>query len=320
MKNKIVTLSQLQKSVFGVKNYVDDTAETLVAKDINKYKLITCDDPLVIAKSDITDIADATITIDNLTGQFGNLVANEDGTWTYTLNTIMTDVETFTFTVGETTQDLVIVPYREMKYNDDIGGITYPTGDVCTIENNDKFYKSTAHFIYNSTNSQSIDINFKGTGIIVYSGIFDSTTTSVAFRLYDKNDNIMSTKVTNPQYSDGQIYNESYCKFDNFDYGEYRLHITIPKNIHANIGSIEILGSLGYNINENINKLYSSKDNSLFTSVLRTDKVNAMFNPKKPFDPATKKYVDDNRVTMCTDEEITAMLTEVLGAGYSATE
>ena len=46
--------------------------------------------------------------------------------------------------------------------------------------------------------------------------------------------------------------------------------------------------------------------------------------PTENKDLTTKKYVDDavntNKINMCTDEEITNMLTEVLGAGYSATE
>ena len=46
--------------------------------------------------------------------------------------------------------------------------------------------------------------------------------------------------------------------------------------------------------------------------------------PTENKDLTTKKYVDDavntNKINMCTDEEITNMLTEVLGAGYSAIE
>ena len=77
----------------ATKKYVDDATNTLVKKDTNKYILITNDDTLVIKKTSITDIANATVTIDNLTGKFGTLVANNDGTYSYTLNTIMTDVE-----------------------------------------------------------------------------------------------------------------------------------------------------------------------------------------------------------------------------------
>lgn len=46
--------------------------------------------------------------------------------------------------------------------------------------------------------------------------------------------------------------------------------------------------------------------------------------PTEDKDLTTKKYVDDavntNKINMCADEEITNMLTEVLGVGYSATE
>ena len=300
----------------STKKYVDDKVETLVAKDTNKYKLITCDDPLVIAKSDITDIADATITIDNLTGQFGNLTANEDGKWTYTLNTIMTDVETFTFKVNNVEQKLVIVPYREMQYDDSNGGITYD--DNWVIEENSKHYNGKSHFT--NTNGAEASFNFKGTGISILGKCEPNSAKSVIY-LKNVSYTSMDTKL------DYEMYQSNYYTKKNLSYNTYGIEfsaITVSAENRYNnyIDSIIVYDTLGTDLNDSIRKLYYGLDSS--TGILRTDKENARFMPTRLYDPTTKKYVDElvenSKTTMCTDEEITSMLTEVLGADYSATE
>ena len=156
--------NEILKDEFATKKYVDDIANTLVKKDTNKYVLITNDDTLVIKKDSITDIANATVTIDNLTGKFGTLVANNDNTYSYALNTIMTDVETFTFKVNNVEQKLVIVPYKEMTYDDKNAGITYEGNWY--EDTNDKYYKKSSHYTKGSDDSISkLSFIFTGTAV-----------------------------------------------------------------------------------------------------------------------------------------------------------
>ena len=316
----------------ATKKYVDDTAETLVKKDTNKYKLITCDDPLVIAKSDITDIADATIRISNLTGQFGNLVANADGTWTYTLNTIMTDVETFTFKVNNVEQKLVIVPYKEMTYDDKNAGITYEGNWY--EDTNDNYYKKSSHYTKGTDNSLSkLSFIFTGTAVR-FIGMTAKTlgTNNVRSQIFIVNSDesveatpsymsMSNNKITS---TDDILYNTSiiYSNIDDIlGYGKYKSVLTVGKGSSCYVDKIIVYNTI-QKLNDSIESLYNQKEAT--PTVLRTDIPNERFEPKELYDPATKCYVDkainNNKVNMCTDEEITSMLTEVLGADYSATE
>lgn len=306
----------------ATKKYVDDATNALVKKDTNKYILITNDDTLVIKKNSITDIADATIVIDNLTGKFGTLVANDDGTYSYTLNTIMTDVETFTFKVNNVEQKLVIVPYKEMTYDDKNAGITYD--DKWTIETDKNYYKGSAHKIENQIGTSTII--FKGTGIDVYTKIAPICGTSTI----DIYNGIGSKK------EDGKYKPTLYTRYidNNSDTIYYKQPTISVKKLNFNTYTTEIMGgvsnstyyldyiviynTLGTELNDSIRKLYYKLDNSI--EVLRTDKENYVFNPTRLYDPATKKYVDDlvqNSTAMCTDEEVDNMLNEVLGGDYS---
>lgn len=307
----------------ATKKYVDDTANTLVKKDTNKYILITNDDTLVIKKSDITDIADATITIDNLTGKFGALVANDDGTYSYTLNNIMTDVETFIFKVNNVEQKLVIVPYREMQYDDKNAGITY--SDNWTIEENTNCYKNSLHKKNDKNISSHITMLFKGTAIDVIGilpnktefdvstmtyRIFKGQSTDTANRIVNKT---FYLNATNTEYKSKLNLNENVLEFN-----LYTLQCVAPKNNNLYIDSIIIYDTLGDNINQTISNLY---DNYNSNSVLYTNKANYKFSPTRLYDPTTKKYVDElvenSKTAMCTDEEVDNMLNEVLGGDYS---
>lgn len=308
----------------ATKKYVDDIAETLVMKDTNKYKLITCDDPLVIAKSDITDIADATVTIDNLTGQFGNLVANEDGTWTYTLNTIMTDVETFTFKVNDTEQKLVIVPYKEMIYDDKNTGITYEGNWY--EDTNDNYYKKSSHYTKGTDNSVSkLSFIFTGTAVKfvgmtskalgknhIRNQIFivnsDGSIGSVSSYAAVSDNSINSTD--DVLYNTSLIYSNIY---DKLGYGKYKTVLVSGKGDSTYIDRIIIYNTI-QNLNDAIESLYNQKEST--STVLRIDIPNKVYQPKGFYDPATKKYVDDlvnsNKINMCTDEEFDSMLTSKL--------
>ena len=214
----------------ATKKYVDDIAETLVMKDTNKYKLITCDDPLVINKTDITDIADATVTIDNLTGHYGNLTANEDGTWTYTLNGFMNGLETFTFTVGETTQDLVILPYKEMVYNDNNTGIGY--NGTWTTDKNSNYYKGSAMKIESTEEEARAIFTFKGTGVEVYSRTDNNTGQIMAYLYEGKGDNKVMKKlslINNTYEGESPLYQIPTIKFNDLTYGEYTVEIVVKE-------------------------------------------------------------------------------------------
>lgn len=322
MAKDFVTPEQYQRGVGKIKKYVDDATNTLVKKDTNKYVLITNDDTLVIKKDSITDIADATVTIDNLTGKFGTLVANADNTYSYTLNTIMTDVETFTFKVNNAEQKLVIVPYKEMTYDDKNAGITYDSN--WTIEENTNCYNNSIHKKNDKNISSYITIKFKGTAIDVIGilpnktefdvstmtyRIFKGQSTDTANRVVNKT---FSLNVTNTEYKSKLNVNENVI-----DFNLYTLQCVAPKNSNLYIDSIIIYNTLGDNINQTISNLY---DNYNSNSVLYTNKANYKFNPTRLYDPTTKKYVDDlvkNSTAMCTDEEVDNMLNEVLGGDYS---
>lgn len=311
------------------KKYVDGIANSLVKKDTNKYILITNDDTLVIKKNSITDIADATVTIDNLTGKFGTLVANNDGTYSYTLNTIMTDVETFTFKVNNVEQKLVIVPYKEMTYDNKNAGINYEGNWY--EDTNDKYYKKSSHYTKGSDNSVSkLSFIFTGTAVR-FVGMTSKALGQNHFRsqifIVNPDGNVGNTSsytsmIDNTITStDDILYNTSvmYNNIDNaLGYGKYKSVLTAGKGSSGYVDRIIIYNTI-QKLNDSIESLYNQKEAA--PTVLRTDIPNARFDPKELYDPATKYYVDktvaEGKIAMCTDEEIDNMLNEVLGGDYS---
>ena len=292
------------------KQYVDDIAETLVMKDTNKYKLITCDDPLVINKTDITDIANATVTIDNLNGQYGNLTANEDGTWTYTLNGFMNGLETFTFTVGETTQDLVIVPYKEIVYNDNNAGIEY--SGTWDVENDTKYSNGSAH--YSSTAKSTATFTFTGTGVEVYSrtngavGLIRAAVYSGVGATNEdgtKKDIVKSKYIDNASTS-GDYYQIPTLSFEDLDYGTYTVVITAGAKGQGTSGTYYLDGIRVYNplniTNLKINDLYRLEEKQ--NNFLYIDRKNAKYSPTHDYDPATKLYVDDKKYNDLVEKPI----------------
>lgn len=300
----------------STKKYVDDSIKAL--EDTNKYKLITCDDPLVINKTDITDIADATVTIDNLTGRYGNLVANEDGTWTYTLNGFMNGLETFTFTVGETTQDLVIVPYKEMVYNDNNAGIGY--SGTWDVENNTKYSNGSAH--YSSTAKSTATFTFTGTGVDVYSRT-NGAVGSIRAILYNgkTTENVNRISYIDNLSESGDYYQIPTLSFKDLDYATYTVEIAVMPTKKDDgtyrstyyLDGIHVYNSLNIT-NLKINDLYRLEEKQ--NNFLHIDRKNAKYSPTHDYDPATKVYVDDlvnsNKINMCTDEEFDSMLASKL--------
>ena len=313
----------------ATKKYVDDTANILVKKDTNKYILICNDYTLIIKKDSITDIADATITIDNLTGQFGTLVANDNGTYSYTLNTIMTDVETFIFKVNNVEQKLVIVPYKEMIYDDKNAGITYEGNWY--EDTNDKYYKKSSHYSKGSDNSVSkLSFIFTGTAVrfigMTSKALGQNNIRSQIFIV--NSDGSVGTTASYTSVSDNKIsstddilYNTSlvYNNIDNkFGYGKYKSVLTSGKGSSSYVDRIIVYNTI-QKLNDSIESLYNQKEAA--PTVLRTDIPNTKFEPKELYDPATKYYVDKTvaagKTAMCTDEEVDNMLNEVLGGDYS---
>ena len=298
----------------ATKKYVDDVANTLVKEDTNKYILITNDNTLVIKKDSITDIANATITIDNLTGQFGTLVANNDGTYSYTLNTIMTDVETFIFKVNNVEQKLVIVPYKEMQYDDKNAAITYDSN--WTIEENTLYNDGSAH-ISVKENLATVNFNFKGCGIDIF-GKTSSITGRARAELY-KGDTRLYRQIIDTNGGTSDQYDVPIFSFSNLDYDSYTIKISSYADNISIFDYIKIYNSLS-NIDNSIIELYENKSSSQ-RSVLYIDRKNFLYTPYHMYDPTTKKYVDDlvkkSKIAMCTDEEIDNMLNEVLGGDYS---
>ena len=323
LKNKLVPAGGTTGQVLSKTSDTDNDVEWTTLEDTNKYKLITCDDPLVINKSDITDItditdiADATVTIDNLTGQYGNLVANEDGTWTYTLNGFMNGLETFTFTVGETTQDLVIVPYKEMVYNDNNAGIEY--NGTWDVENNTKYSNGSAH--YSSEANAKATFRFTGTEVDVY-----SRTTATDGRIIAKlskvekdgtTENLVSKQVQiiDNQSASGNYYQIPTLNFDTSKYGgygTYEVEITVAPITSENRVVYYLDGIRVYNplniTNLKINDLYRLEEKQ--NNFLHIDRKNAKYSPTHNYDPATKVYVDDSIPKEDTENETLNKLLE----------
>lgn len=313
------------KALIKLKNLPDNTNEELNKKiniDTNKYKLITCDDPLVINKTDITDIADATVTIDNLTGQYGNLTANENGTWTYTLNEFMNGLEIFTFTVGETTQDLVIVPYKEMVYNDNNAGIGY--SGTWDVENDTKYSNGSAHC--SSTSGSKATFTFTGTAVDIYTKITVETGKVLATLTKDGEEEASKFFFMDNKSVSGDYYQIPTLFFKDLDYGTYTVVIQVLNPITETdengntvtrgtyyLDGIRVYNSLNI-INLKINDLYRLEEKQ--NNFLHTDRKNTKYIPTYDYDPATKVYVDDlvnsNKINMCTDEEFDSMLTSKL--------
>lgn len=306
-----------EKSIVN-KKYVDDLCNNLVIEDKNKYLLVTCDDPVTIKPSNITDIESATITIDNLIGKFGTLTNNNDGTYTYTFNTIMTDVETLVFKVNDNEQKLLIVPYREMKYDDTNLAITY-NGTGWATESNAKFYNKNAH---KSTDSNDTAVfSFKGTGFSVISKL-DTSTSQVVIRGSGGSSftSIISLD-SNVELYGANIYSKERINYDTYSITLNTLTNTNKNTTKLYIDSIIIYDTLGTILNDSVRSLYYDLDNNI--GVLRTDKENSKFTPTNLYDPATKKYVDEtvtsyiDNSTEATNEEVNTMLEEILGGDYS---
>ena len=318
LKNKLVPAGGTTGQVLSKTSDTDNDVEWTTLEDTNKYKLITCDDPLVINKTDITDIADATVTIDNLTGQYGNLVTNEDGTWTYTLNTIMTDVEAFTFKVNDTEQKLVIVPYKEMIYDDKNTGITYEGNWY--EDTNDNYYKKSSHYTKGTDNSASkLSFMFTGTAVRfvgmaskalgknhIINQIFivnsDGSIGNVSSYAAISDNSINSTD--DVLYNTSLIYDNIY---DELGYGKYKIVLVSGKGSSTYIDRIIIYNTI-QNLNDAIESLYNQKEST--STVLRIDIPNEVYQPKGFYDPATKKYVDDSIPKEETEEETLNKLLE----------
>lgn len=325
-------LSQLLKSITNkIDNKIEDNITYLedYLIDYNKYILITNDDPLIIKSTDITDLTDVAITIDNLTGQFGTLVANEDNTYTYTLNTIMTDVETLVFKVDGIEQNVVIVPYREMIYNDDNSDINYE--GTWTVDEDKNHYKGTAH--YSSDSTATVKFKFKGTGVDIYSrtnNTVGKVLASLEKVVEDSNGNeslqYVKMKNVNNLSESGDYYQIPTIYFDNLEYATYQVTLEVlPLSetiLSYYLDYIRIYNILGDNLNGVINNLYQAEDTD--PSVLYTDRGNRKFVPTRLYDPATKKYVDDlvttNKTIICTDEEVDTVLLNIFGGDYSGNQ
>lgn len=315
-------------SIETFKKYVDDTANTLVKKDTNKYILITNDDTLIIKKDSITDIANATITIDNLTGQFGTLVANDNGTYSYTLNTIMTDVETFTFKVNNVEQKLVIVPYKEMTYDNKNAGITYEGNWY--EDTNDKYYKKSSRYTKGSDNSTSkLSFVFTGTAVkfigMTSKALGKNRTLTSIYKInndaIDAEASYASVSSNTITSTDNIMYNSCVARaefFNQIGFSKCKAELASGKGSTSYIDRIIIYNTI-QNLNDSIESLYNQRES--MSNVLRTDIPNGVFEPKELYDPATKYYVDKTvaagKIAMCTDEEVNNMLNEVLGGDYS---
>jgi hypothetical protein len=228
----------------------------------------------------------------------------------------MTDVETLVFKVNDKEQKLLIVPYREMKYDDANLGIMY-TGTGWSTESNTKFYNKNAH---KSTDSKdNAAFSFKGTGFSVISKLDNETSTVIIRGSGGSSFTSIVSLDSNDELYGANIYSKKKINYDTYNITLNTSTNNNKKTTKLYIDSIIIYDTLGTILNDSIRSLYYDLDNNV--GVLRTDKENSKFTPTNLYDPATKKYVDDlmknSTTNMCTDKEVIDMLNEVLGGDYS---
>lgn len=287
---------QLLVTTETIKRYVDKKTEGLQIIDDNKYFLVKNDTPITFKKSDITSEVDATISITNLTGSYGNLTINENE-YTYTLNKIMLGMDKFTFNVNNNPQTVLIVPYKEIRYDDNINGIDYIGG--WEIEKDFRHYKGSAHKATGlGVNTVYFSTKFKGTGFELLSKL-DSSTTSMHIQVFDTEDQETYTFNCDTS-SDKDVYQNPVFRVTDLAYGEYTLKVTINDNENSDrdtyyFDSIQIYGTIN-DITNSIKLLYYTEEQSLSNNVLRTDILNSPYTPNHDYDPATKKYVDDSNL------------------------
>ena len=225
--------------------------------------------------------------------------------------------------VNNVEQKLVIVPYREMQYDDSNAAITYVDG--WSIEKNEKCYNGNIHVVTSSDSVASkANFEFVGTGIEVFS-LINNQTGRIQVAIWKQKDDGTYPKTaiyrktinTNYTYSDA-TYAFPVISFDNNEYSKYKIEITVGKGETFYLDSICIHNPI-YNLNLKIQNLYQQINEN--TNILYTNKHNPIFVPSRIYDPTTKKYVDElvenSKTAMCTDEEVDNMLNEVLGGDYS---
>lgn len=279
-------------SMERIKKYVDKQDSQFEIRDTNKYFLIKDNTPLTFKRSDLTDDETCLISVENLTGLYGNLVINDDDTYTYTLTKLMVDVDLFVFTIGNIKQNVLIVPYKKMKYDDTVRGLTYigawnPVKDV-------NFYEEQAHKVTKTPNEDAYcSFRFTGTGIDLISKL-DINGIDVLVELFDEKDTCIVNKNIILK-SDIDYYKASIFKHS-FSYGSYTLKITVNKGDFY-LDSLMVYNSI-LDTNTVINDMYYKEESKDMNTGLRTDGSNAPYEPTNLYDPSTKKYVDDTVINL----------------------
>ncbi len=241
----------------------------------------------------------ATITLNGATnnvkaGTYGQMTLKGNGeSITYKLTKFMDDIDVFTFNElynnkVNVEKTVSMVPASSIYYEDnfaDEGGktlINYDTGwsilGTDTIpgvsgDGNlgyDSKYNTgtselvysggTIHYVPKSNNIVKADFTFTGQGIDIYS-YASGNTGRFMFRIYDKDNNLLSSKSINTKYNSGGAYQLPVATFMGDKTQTYRVEIIVPRNNAFYLDAVRIYNSVQVN-KDNIGKVDVDNESS----------------------------------------------------------
>lgn len=255
----------------------------------------------------------ATITLNGATnnvkaGTYGQMTLKGNGeSITYKLTKFMDNIDVFTFNElydnkVNVEKTVSMVPASSIYYEDnfaDEGGKTLiQYGDGWKLLGTDTIpgvsgdgnlgYDSkyntgtselvysggTIHYVPKSDNIVKADFTFTGQGIDIYS-YASGNTGRFMFRIYDKDNNLLSSKSINTKYNSGGAYQLPVATFMGDKTQTYRVEIIVPRNNAFYLDAVRIYNSVQVNKdkigkvdvdNESSAKFVSIREQSLLSN------------------------------------------------------
>lgn len=118
----------------------------------------------------------------------------------------------------------------------------------------------TIHYVPKSNNIVKADFTFTGQGIDIYS-YASGNTGRFMFRIYDKDNNLLSSKSINTKYNSGGAYQLPVATFMGDKTQTYRVEIIVPRNNAFYLDAVRIYNSVQVN-KDNIGKVDVDNESS----------------------------------------------------------
>ena len=123
----------------------------------------------------------------------------------------------------------------------------------------------TIHYVPKSNNIVKADFTFTGQGIDIYS-YASGNTGRFMFRLYDKDNNLLTSKSINTKYNSGGAYQLPVATFMGNESQTYRVEIIVPRNNAFYLDAVRIYNSVKVDVdNESSAKFVSIREQSLLS-------------------------------------------------------